>query len=237
MFTDYYKQKYTEYKKESVENILAGKEDNNIRKKAINEFKRNKEIFNMHNINLQQHIDNVFYNIKAKKDLTYMIHYSKRPDRQNLAEKAQLNYLNSKLNNCVIKLPVSGKNSLTCNKYGEIGNYPKSDCKTLDFQYSRVNMYYFTAKYTEELGGSQDNQFNDVINTLSNFEKNLDEYTYMIALLDGDYYQMKNPKSKKYNNMSRMEYLKDRFKYCQRILIGTSDEIINIIHNIEDSYD
>lgn len=124
--------------------------------------------------------------------------FMKDPKKQNVYEKILLKHLTDSGINAK-KLPPSGKNALYC-KNGRIKNIQKKDrpkeLKSLDFEIKINNkVIYLVHKYTNEDGGAQDNQYNDVIHQLNNLDSNTTPNVWLC--LDGPYY-----------NKERIEYLK-----------------------------
>ena len=101
--------------------------------------------------------------------------FCKDPGKQNISEKLAAEVLG--LN----KLPASGKNCIRFNDSGEIVSNSVGSTKSADF---KINDYYVTQKYTNEEGGAQDNQRNDVID----FLKKGSLKHKVAALVDGSYW-------------------------------------------------
>lgn len=125
---------------------------------------------------------------KIKEDEMYASFFSKDPLKQNIAENIQLEILNEKMN--VEKLPQTGNNSKRLLK-GNLGFFNNNDCtKALDF-FDKKNNAYFFCKYTKENGGSQDNQFVDVIRFIDECNlycnKNKDTVKF-VAFVSGKFY-------------------------------------------------
>lgn len=133
---------------------------------------------------------------KIRNDHMYASMFAKEPIKQNLAENLQLKFLKERNKN-IIKLPSTGKGAYYLSNGSLITNQkhkPLKTCKSMDFYDPDSKIFYY-AKYTNQSGGSQDNQFNDLKNFInecllyiknSNREKN-DDY-YFVILVDGDYY-------------------------------------------------
>lgn len=117
----------------------------------------------------------------------YASFFAKDPLKQNIAEKIQFEKLKTRFQD-IIKLPHTGPNAFYFSN-GEITNVrAKSDTKSFDF---RSNNKFFYAKYTNEGGGAQDNQFHDLKIFLENSKKYVstheNDYEF-IAVVDGNYY-------------------------------------------------
>lgn len=123
---------------------------------------------------------------KIKTDDCFALYFIKDPNKQNDIEKIigkELSTTNG-INNFVnypstIKLFVVN---------GEITNNRPITGKSIDYSCTtnKGRQVYFTQKYTKGNGGAQDNQFQDVVNFLSNTVGN-DECIF-VALVNGSYY-------------------------------------------------
>ena len=149
------------------------------------------------------------YIIRMEKEPLLKLFHLKNPDKQNISEKTQLEYLQSK-GLSIYKLPNTGKEAkYLCNGNLITGIENKrkieikeslQSTKSLDFvrYINSKTVEYIYAKYTNTCGGSQCNQKNDVIHfiNLANeyISKNLVSYkskmqNRFVALLDGNYYE------------------------------------------------
>lgn len=97
----------------------------------------------------------------------------------------------------------------------------KDGIKSIDYSWNIGNKtFYASQKYTSESGGAQDNQFNDIINFLSNASLNKDENIYFVAIVDGNYY-----------NERKINILK---KYCnKKTLIANYFNIEKVLSQYE----
>lgn len=128
-------------------------------------------------------------------------HFMKPPGKQNISEKLCAQILNLK------KLPPSGNNCIRFNDAGDIVHTASGgNTKSADFYYKE---HYMTQKYTNESGGSQDNQRNDVID----FLKRGSIKHKVGAIVDGYYWEKYRP------------ILKDMFKNNPNVLITSVTEI------------
>lgn len=183
------------------------------------EIKKNAWIINSRNIDLTDkktmqkvenwatlrgiEINDLLSDIKQSKYFKYA--FCKDPNKQNIYEKAELNFLkNIHLIKNVIKLENSGENALYVNNHilakGEDSpkiRREKYKSKSIDFKFTilphknRSNKLtcYAMHKYTEINGGAQDNQFQDLRIFLENSP--LERGECFIALADGEYYTKK----------------------------------------------
>ena len=130
--------------------------------------------------------------------------FIKEPSKQGKSEEEMLTMLG------VNKLPQSGSKAICFDPNGNIvhnptgiGNSKAADCIW--------NGCYTTLKYTQDHGGSQDNQKNDVVLFLINASKKYKVY----AILEGAYY----------DNEWRAK-LKNMFKDNPNVIIASIDEAL-----------
>lgn len=135
-------------------------------------------------------------------DFVSASYFMKPPGKQNISENLCAQILNLK------KLSPSGNNCIRFDDNGNIVHDSDSgkNTKSADFYY---NGYYMTQKYTNESGGSQDNQRNDVID----FLKRGSIKNKVGAIVDGYYWDKYRP------------ILKDMFKDNPNVLITSVTEI------------
>ena len=129
--------------------------------------------------------------------------FCKDPSKQNISEKLAERILNSK------KLPAAGKNAIRFTDTGDISAIATNNTKSADFYFQG---YYATQKYTNEKGGAQDNQRNDVID----FLKRGSLKHKVAAILDGAYWDEYRP------------VLKDIFKDNPNVWITSVTEITEL---------
>lgn len=142
--------------------------------------------------------------VKIKEDYLFAATFAKDPGRQNIAEIVQLEEISKYCE--VKKLSNTGKNALyiSNNKV----NSTKGETKSLD---AIINDTYCSLKYTNEDGGTQDNQRTD-IKLFLNVAKNCKED--FAAIVDGIYWEKHLPE------------LKREYAEYGNLWIGTSDEWI-----------
>ncbi len=113
--------------------------------------------------------------------------FAKDPNKQNITEKTIANIIKnlnfvSNFQNYNSKTEIFVVN-------GEIVNKRALGVKSMDYSFVSKNItYYVTQKYTKGKGGSQDNQFHDVVSFLQNCKNNKLTDTAFLAIVDGDYY-------------------------------------------------
>ena len=115
--------------------------------------------------------------------------------RQNVHENAAAEYVRLLANvENFQRLPSTGPNARYINADGQVvtrrqlENAPPPS-KSIDFQWQTGNVNCYAAqKYTREGGGNQDNQFNEVVRLLQNFQRRINNGTALFALVDGPYY-------------------------------------------------
>lgn len=179
---------------------------------------------------------------KCITDDLFCINFIKDPTKQNFFEKKAFEYL--KQMNGVIdpkNLDNSGDNAYyiynsNARKYDITLGEPPT--KSIDFMWkiafnNNVISAYATHKYTQEGGGSQDNQFKDVKVFCENVRDNFDPLQLYFAILDGEYYQKPYIVGKaQYKN--KIEYLRNIFSNnSNRLYILTTEELCVFHDNIE----
>ena len=81
----------------------------------------------------------------------------------------------------------------------------QSNAKTIDFAFEYgAHQVYASHKYTEQSGGAQDNQYNDLQDFIRECRDNKNPHIIFIAIADGDYYNGTNGRA----GTTRMENLK-----------------------------
>lgn len=159
--------------------------------------------------------------------------FIKDPQKQSIHEKTAARFITE--NKHVInfkKLPASGANSLFLHN-GEIISKKEHDklkltSKSLDFYWevkvdNEVLKFYATHKYTNEGGGAQDHQYNEIIGFLNNANQVKKSDVFFLAISDGDYYT--NP----YKGTTKLQYLKEQFsgQRTEAIAIKELDALID----------
>lgn len=125
----------------------------------------------------------------------WLLFYLKKPD-DKISTKMQRpitsrhldRYLNSK------KLKANGPDALYLNAAGQfvsgasLGRAPKPS-KSIDFQWRTGNLTCYAAqKFTKEVGGNQDNQFNELERLLQDFRSCEVRSVAFFVVVDGPYY-------------------------------------------------
>ena len=136
----------------------------------------------------------------VSNDLVAAAHFAKDPSRQNMYEQIAADYIISKIEHVkdFKKLP---NNKLVIIK-GEIRDKKDakstSGAKSIDFfwHYKGIKVYA-SHKHTNQEGGAQDNQYQDLQNFIREARENKDKGIVFIAIADGPYY-----------NNSRMEAMR-----------------------------
>lgn len=131
--------------------------------------------------------------------------FEKDPAKQNIYEKLQLE--------AVKKLPViSGATKLSSGgkdaRYvvnGKVVSLTKKEreernIKSIDLYWfyefnGKKIQFYSSCKHTNESGGAQDNQKNDVVSFLKEAQKAEDNDIFFVAIVDGEYYDDKKMKA------------------------------------------
>jgi hypothetical protein len=188
---------------EDINRVYAQKNISEVRENIDSEYLKNKILNHITRCGLN-------YTVEDVKDLiltnaVVASFFMKNPIKQNLGEK-----IIKELDIDLCKLPSTGTKSVYFDKAGNIFNKKASwTTKSADYIYKDI---YWTQKITKEGGGSQDNQFDDVIRFLSfgSVQRKVG------AILDGDYYE----------NGKRDE-LKDLFSANTNVIITSIDELIS----------
>lgn len=170
---------------------------------------------------------------KVIEDDVVACFFTKDPQKQSIHEKTAAKFI--KDNKHVVnfkKLPASGANSLFLHD-GEIISKKEHDrlkltSKSLDFYWevkvdNEVLKFYATHKYTNEGGGAQDHQYNEIIGFLNNANEVKKPNVFFLAISDGEYYT--NP----YKGTTKLQYLKDHFsgQRTEAIAIKELDALID----------
>lgn len=134
--------------------------------------------------------------------------FCKDPSKQNISEKLAIEVLG------VTKLPSQGEKCIRFNDNGDIVSTSSGNTKSADFMYKE---YYTTQKYTNNEGGAQDNQRNDVID----FLKRGSISHKVAAIVDGDYWDKYRP------------ILQKEFENNPNVLITSITEITEISNSCE----
>lgn len=154
--------------------------------------------------------------IRKRHKIT-LIYFAKDPRRQKFHENKAIEYIRKIEGVTGISTP---KPDLYPHK-GKLIPRPKGipassfKTKSIDFEIDyMVIKIYASHKYTEESGGAQDNQRDDVGVFIEEAKKVRLPGVFFIAIVDGDYYKIKNTQTGK----TRLEELKmnenDRVKVC-----------------------
>lgn len=112
--------------------------------------------------------------------------FAKDPGRQNIAEKTQIKYMED-AGLQVTVYPTQGKNA----KYMKDGKVVTGTKKELNIEIAQksldclVNDVHCSLKYTNEAGGAQTNQKNDIVNFIKHAKKTKGKFA---AIVDGNFY-------------------------------------------------
>jgi hypothetical protein len=119
--------------------------------------------------------------------------FIKQPNRQNIFEEYALKKIKAMpIIKSAKKLSASGKDAIYIVKGNllKIHNLPERQMhKSIDFDIETINNkhIYASHKYTKDSGGSQDNQYNDMLNFVKNANESRTK-EYFFAIIDGEYY-------------------------------------------------
>lgn len=155
--------------------------------------------------------------------------YAKSAKRQGIAEKVQFAALN-KNGLKIEKLPSSGPGAVRILAgdlvYGSLGATDRAT-KALDGR--RANDWV-SSKFTEDNGGSQDNQRLDILNFVDGanayIAKHTNNYRF-VAMLDGDYYRKNWQLLKQYvNGRVLIETTDSYIAKCRERIDSTKDSVV-----------
>lgn len=138
---------------------------------------------------------------KILEDDLFCIQFCKSPQKQSLHQKLALEEIKSipKIQNAIL-LPSGGSGSMYVVSglvlpYSQAKNTSTTNkTKSIDFVWDYIDnngviiKCYATHKYTKVSGGSQDNQFKDILNYMDNAKHHMGN-DYFFAICDGEYYQ------------------------------------------------
>jgi hypothetical protein len=128
---------------------------------------------------------------KIKEDKMFACNFIKDPSKQSFHQKIAANYIKSlEIVQDFKLLPAGGKNALYVIQGEVISRSTKPDkLKSIDFMWKAGKYtFYASHKYTKISGGSQDNQFHDILGFLKEARGSRLTNTIFIAICDGGYY-------------------------------------------------
>ena len=131
---------------------------------------------------------------KIKSDEMFRCFFIKDPLKQGIHQETAADWLKGLPLRRFKILDSVGKGALFITSDGEIvkGKNP-AKAKSLDFFWKEANYeFYATHKYTKQSGGSQDNQYKDVLIDLKKWQNGgAKDNQILVAIVDGDYYTEK----------------------------------------------
>jgi hypothetical protein len=141
-----------------------------------------------------------FVRYKVLTDDAFALHFAKEPSRQSLHQKVAAAHIqkNIPLVRDFKSLAAGGRNALyvvngmiiEADRRQSISAQGKSIDFTWNFECSgKVLSAYATHKHTKDEGGSQDNQYEDLISFLKSAEPSRDINAIFFAICDGPYYR------------------------------------------------
>ena len=146
-------------------------------------------------------------------DMAFALTFAKDPAKQSIHQHVAARYIKKfPFVSNFVELPASGKGAKYCIN-GKIisGSKIKSkDVKSIDFYWEYIYKnkklcFYATHKHTDDDGGAQDNQYNDVVSFHENAKKCEDKNIVLLSITDGNYYKVKSTRDLSFNG-SRLEY-------------------------------
>lgn len=226
-FSEYYNKEFLKWSKYNYQQLINHKDDDRVIKIIKKRYQKYKWVIG--DITVEQYTESIFDKL-SNHDTETLLVYMKDPIKENFAERIQTQYMVDKL--AGVKINRLSTTSKSINSNGNIISGCNTFCKSFDIEINGYNNYLGFMKYTNETGGAQDNQFMDVQNFLKYACKNIDDI-YFVVILDGDYYQRKHKKGI-FKGDNKLNYLKSLVSN-QKIIIGTIDEVVNIITSLENA--
>lgn len=171
---------------------------------------------------------------KSKSDGIFVNQFVEEPGKQNLHEDTAATWLKDTLFfvDNFKQLPKSGPNIIYVIDGKVTNNKTNDNIKSIDFSWeynfkSEKILFYATHKYTNERGGSQDNQYHDVLEFHKEASKCIDDNVFYFSITDGKYYSYKHPRTSK----TKVEYMNCEYNKGHNIAT-TCEQILPIIINI-----
>lgn len=178
-----------------------------------------------------------FVRRKILMDNIFAIAFAKDPSKQSFHQHCAADFIKQLPNvEGFAELPAGGTNALfvlngcVVNK----ASVPDSnDTKSIDFHWSmNVNNkpihFYAAHKHTDQEGGAQDNQYNDLKAFMKHGQKNTAKNVYFLAIGDGPYYQRLKERE---GTATRLEFMNQVFGNDHCIAL-TSDDIEALMNKI-----
>lgn len=156
----------------------------------------------------------------------YATQFAKDPLKQNFAENFQLKFLNKYKSKDIKKLPSHGKKAYYLINGQLITNKTKKPTegdatKSIDLVRDKPSgKEFYYAKYTNEDGGAQDNQFKDgclFIQQADKYCSDIKDGTKFILLVDGPYYDRKK------------HSLREKIINTDRVFVMSCEEVIECL--------
>lgn len=203
--------------------------------KEVPQLVKNNDSGMMYKINKfceKYNFDNETIRNKIVSDSIFAVYFAVDPAKQKLHENLAAEYIKKlhfvkdfkQLN--ASDMLVSQGMVISKQKFRNLGGTAKA--KTIDFFWRCADKnFYASHKHTKESGGSQDNQYNDLKNFLSEANQSTKSDNYFLAIADGPYYQQNDKDS----NTTKIENLKNiaNEKHC--VFALTIEELASFLQN------
>ena len=165
---------------------------------------------------------------KIRNDEMFAAHFATDPKKQKLHEIAAADWL-SKIPSIekFESLPSSGRGSLYVATDGEIQEgRGRAPGKSLDFRwFTKGKTCIASHKYTDQTGGAQDQQFNEMIELLKRFRSCAQTDYALIVIVDGAYYtERKMQKLKSHIRNDELRSFAAHIEQVPEILAELSNE-------------
>lgn len=185
---------------ENVELLLSNLDDKLLQTRIESFAKK-------HNLNPQ------FVLQKIIDDNIFALCFTKEPSKQTFHQTKAAEFIQTlPLISDFKTLPAGGNDALYVIKGNVLKGSELSSSthgKSIDFYWSfkakgKKIEFYATHKHTRTSGGSQDNQYNDVLDFLENASYCFTKDKFFFAITDGPYYLQRN---RKLDNLTKIEYM------------------------------
>ena len=186
----------------------------------------------------EEYLNDVLVGIKDG-NAPFIEQYYKDPIKQNFYEIKQREYIKaSGILEYIEKLPASGDDAYyiidgKIFKGKDLKDKDRKMHKSVDFiaRHKGHTIYGFQ-KFTEENGGAQDNQYNDVQDYAKSGKTIEDDSSLIFCVLDGGYYTSRYTKMGKGYQGTRIDYLNEEYGNG-RIIAGNTDDFLKVMSNLE----
>ena len=184
----------------------------NVESLSVNLNDKNLQV-RIHNFAEKFNLNPQFVLQKIIDDNIFALCFTKEPSKQTFHQNQAAQFIEKlPLIHEFKTLPSGGKEALYVIKGNVLKGKELSTTthgKSIDFYWNfklkgKQIEFFATHKHTRTSGGSQDNQYNDVLDFLENASYCFSKDKFFFAITDGEYYLQPN---KKLENMHKIEYM------------------------------